>query len=112
MLSIEVCESARFDGRFFTAVITTDIFYRPICPARAPKPENVTYYASAELAQQSDFRPCKRCFPQLAPNLPLPRKIKQITQAYYENNYSLQKCVKQLDISYRQIQHFFIQYHH
>ncbi|MBA6327092.1 DNA-3-methyladenine glycosylase 2 family protein [Colwellia sp. MB02u-6] len=115
MLSIEVCESARlsrdvrFDGRFFTAVITTGIFCRPICPARAPKPENVTYYASAELAQQSGFRPCKRCFPQLAPNLPLPRKIKQITQAYYENDYSLQKCTKQLDISDRQIRRLFIQ---
>jgi AraC family transcriptional regulator of adaptative response / DNA-3-methyladenine glycosylase II len=117
MLSVEVCESARlsrdarFDGQFFTAVITTGIFCRPICPARAPKPENVTYYASAELAQQSGFRPCKRCFPQLAPNLPLPRKIKQITQAYYENNYSLQKCAKQLDISDRQIRRLFIQYY-
>ena len=98
MLNVAVCEKARlsrdarFDGKFFTAVFTTGIFCRPVCPARAPKPENVTYYESAELAQQSGFRPCKRCFPQLAPSLPLPRKIKQISQAYYENNYSLQKC--------------------
>ncbi len=117
MLSIEVCESARlsrdarFDGRFFTAVLTTGIFCRPICPARPPKPENVTYYENAELAQQSGFRPCKRCFPQLAPNLPLPRKIKQITQAYYENSYSLQKCAKQLAISERQIRRLFVQYY-
>ncbi|ASP48479.1 DNA-3-methyladenine glycosylase 2 family protein [Cognaticolwellia beringensis] len=117
MFSIEVCENARlsrdarFDGKFFTAVITTGIFCRPICPARPPKPENVTYYESAELAQQSGFRPCKRCFPQLAPNLPLPRKIKQITQTYYENNYSLQKCAEQLDISERQIRRLFLQYY-
>ena len=117
MLSIEVCESARlsrdarFDGRFFTAVLTTGIFCRPICPARPPKPENVTYYENAELAQQSGFRPCKRCFPQLAPNLPLPRNIKQITQAYYENSYSLQKCAKQLAISERQIRRLFVQYY-
>ena len=117
MLSVEVCENARlsrdarFDGKFFTAVLTTGIFCRPVCPARPPKPENVKYYESAELAQQSGFRPCKRCFPQLAPNLPLPRKIKQITQAYYENNYSLQSCSQQLEISERQIRRLFMQYY-
>ena len=117
MLNIEVCENARlsrdarFDGKFFTAVITTGIFCGPVCPARPPKPENVTYYESAELAQQSGFRPCKRCFPQLAPNLPLPKKIKQITHAYYENNYSLQACAKQLAISERQIRRTFVQYY-
>jgi len=26
----------RFDGRFFTGVLTTGIFCRPICPARTP----------------------------------------------------------------------------
>ena len=117
MFSVEVCENARlsrdarFDGKFFTAVITTGIFCRPICPARPPKPENVTYYESAELAQKSGFRPCKRCFPQLAPNLPLPRKINQITQAYYENGFSLQKCAEQLEISDRQIRRLFVQYY-
>ncbi len=117
MLTSKVCEKARlsrdarFDGKFFTAVLTTGIFCRPICPARAPKPENVTYYESAELAQQSGFRPCKRCFPQLAPSLPLPRKIKQISQAYYENNYSLHKCAQQLDINERQIHRIFTQYY-
>lgn len=117
MLSVEVCENARlsrdarFDGKFFTAVITTGVFCRPICPARPPKPENVTYYENAELAQKSGFRPCKRCFPQLAPNLPLPRKIKQITQAYYENNYSLKKCAEQLETSERQIRRLFMQYY-
>lgn len=117
MLSVEVCENARlsrdarFDGRFFTAVITTGIFCRPVCPARPPKPENVKYYESAELAQQSGFRPCKRCFPQLAPNVPLPKRIRQISQAYYQNQYSLQKCAAQLDISERQIRRLFMQYY-
>src|SRR5687767_3538788 len=31
---------ARFDGRFFVAVRTTGIYCRPLCGARAPKPEN------------------------------------------------------------------------
>ena len=30
---------ARFDGRFFTAVKTTGIYCRPVCPARTPRSE-------------------------------------------------------------------------
>ena len=37
----------RFDGRVFVGVRTTRIYCRPICPARTPKRENVTYYFSA-----------------------------------------------------------------
>ena len=35
---------ARFDGRLFTGVKTTGIYCRPICPARTPLSENVTFY--------------------------------------------------------------------
>ena len=38
---------ARFDGRLFVGVKTTGIYCRPICPARTPKFENVSFYASA-----------------------------------------------------------------
>ena len=31
---------ARFDGQFFTAVRTTKVFCRPVCPALTPKREN------------------------------------------------------------------------
>ena len=34
----------RFDGRFFTAVATTGIYCRPICPVRAPKRENMRFF--------------------------------------------------------------------
>jgi AraC family transcriptional regulator of adaptative response / DNA-3-methyladenine glycosylase II len=60
---------ARFDGRFFTAVRTTGIYCRPICPARTPKPENITFYPSAAAAQAAGFRPCLRCRPELSPEL-------------------------------------------
>ncbi|HET8800911.1 MAG TPA: Ada metal-binding domain-containing protein, partial [Marinobacter sp.] len=36
---------ARFDGRFYTAVLTTGIFCRPICPAVTPKRGNVRFYS-------------------------------------------------------------------
>ncbi len=60
---------ARFDGRFFTGVRTTGIYCRPICPARTPKSENVTFYPTAAAAQEAGFRPCLRCRPETAPDL-------------------------------------------
>jgi len=60
---------ARFDGRFFTGVKTTGIYCRPICPARTPRPENVTFYPTTAAAQEAGFRPCLRCRPETAPDL-------------------------------------------
>src|SRR5947209_1242038 len=42
---------ARFDGRFFTAVKTTGIYCRPICPAPTPRSKNVLFYPTAAAAQ-------------------------------------------------------------
>ena len=61
---------ARFDGRFFTAVLTTGIYCRPVCPARPPKPRNVRYYPTAASAEEAGFRPCLRCCPEAAPGSP------------------------------------------
>ena len=61
---------ARFDGRFYTAVLTTGIFCRPICPAVTPKRGNVRFYSSAEAAMANGFRPCLRCRPEAAPGSP------------------------------------------
>jgi AraC family transcriptional regulator of adaptative response / DNA-3-methyladenine glycosylase II len=60
---------ARFDGRLFTAVLTTGIYCRPICPARCPKLENVVFYPTAAAAQEAGFRPCLRCRPESSPDL-------------------------------------------
>jgi AraC family transcriptional regulator, regulatory protein of adaptative response / DNA-3-methyladenine glycosylase II len=59
----------RFDGRFFTGVKTTGIYCRPICPARTPRKENITFFPSAAAAQEAGFRPCLRCRPETAPDL-------------------------------------------
>ena len=60
---------ARFDGRFFTAVRTTGIYCRPICPARCPKLANVVFFPSAAAAQAAGFRPCLRCRPECSPEI-------------------------------------------
>jgi AraC family transcriptional regulator, regulatory protein of adaptative response / DNA-3-methyladenine glycosylase II len=60
---------ARFDGRLFVGVKTTGIYCRPICPARTPKFENVSFHASAAAAQEAGYRPCLRCRPEISPEL-------------------------------------------
>lgn len=73
-LDTRTCEQARlsrdprFDGLFFTAVTSTGIYCRPVCPAPAPKPRNVTYYVTAAAAEAAGFRPCLRCRPELSPD--------------------------------------------
>jgi len=59
---------ARFDGQFFTAVKTTGIFCRSICPAPAPKESNVEYFTTSISAADHGYRPCLRCRPDAAPD--------------------------------------------
>ncbi len=69
----KVCEKARlsrdarFDGLFFTAVRSTGIYCRPVCPAPTPRARNVRYYPTAAAAAAAGYRPCLRCRPELAP---------------------------------------------
>ncbi|UTA46516.1 helix-turn-helix domain-containing protein [Simiduia sp. 21SJ11W-1] len=62
-----LARDARFDGLFYTAVLSTGIYCRPICPARAPREDNVRYFPSAAACAQAGFRPCLRCRPDAAP---------------------------------------------
>ncbi|MGH3623967.1 MAG: AlkA N-terminal domain-containing protein [Sciscionella sp.] len=61
---------ARFDGWFFTAVLTTGIYCRPSCPVVPPKVANMRFYPTAAAAQQAGFRACKRCRPDTSPGSP------------------------------------------
>lgn len=71
------CEQARltrdprFDGLFFTAVRSTGIYCRPICPAPTAHARNVEYFANAAAATAAGYRPCLRCRPEAAPGTPL-----------------------------------------
>jgi AraC family transcriptional regulator, regulatory protein of adaptative response / DNA-3-methyladenine glycosylase II len=58
---------SRFDGRFFTAVRTTGIYCRPICPARTPLERNVEFFPHAAAAEAAGYRSCRRCRPEAAP---------------------------------------------
>ncbi|OUM44410.1 Ada metal-binding domain-containing protein [Arthrobacter sedimenti] len=60
----------RFDGQFVTAVSSTGIYCRPSCPARTPKPANVTFYRTSAAAHEAGYRACKRCLPEAVPGDP------------------------------------------
>jgi AraC family transcriptional regulator of adaptative response / DNA-3-methyladenine glycosylase II len=61
---------ARFDGRFFTAVRSTGVYCRPVCPARTPRRENCVFLPCAAAAQEAGYRPCLRCRPEASPGTP------------------------------------------
>lgn len=68
----DTCDQARrsrdprFDGLFFTAVHSTRIYCRPVCPA--PYAKRVSYFATAAAAEAAGYRPCLRCRPELSPS--------------------------------------------
>ena len=73
----EICYRAakardpRFDGLFFTAVRTTGIFCRPVCPVRTPLRGNVEFFPNAAAARAAGYRPCLRCRPEVSPDSPV-----------------------------------------
>lgn len=58
-----LAKDASYEGLFITAVKTTGIFCRPVCPARKPKIENVEFFSSPAAALERGYRPCKVCRP-------------------------------------------------
>lgn len=61
---IALAKDRRFDGAFVTGVHSTGIYCRPSCPARPPKRENVSFYATPADAEAAGLRPCLRCRPE------------------------------------------------
>ncbi len=67
-----LARDAAFDGVAYVGVTSTDIFCRLTCPARKPKRANTVFFATAEAAIASGFRPCRRCRPLAEPDAESP----------------------------------------
>src|SRR5215467_6073977 len=72
-----VTRDPSFEGIFFVGVRTTGIFCRPTCTAKKPARENVDFFARANQALESGYRPCLRCHP-LDPNGHPPKLIERL----------------------------------
>ncbi len=53
----------RYDGVFYVAVKTTNVFCRPVCRVKPALPENVEFFATAQEALYQGYRACKMCRP-------------------------------------------------
>jgi AraC family transcriptional regulator of adaptative response / DNA-3-methyladenine glycosylase II len=108
---------SRYDGRFFTAVKTTGIYCRPICPARLPKRDNVIFYPSAAVAQVEGFRPCLRCRPETAPDTPawggtsssVGRALRLIEEGALDSG-SVEQMAARLGLGERQVRRLFLKH--
>ncbi|MDJ0702581.1 MAG: DNA-3-methyladenine glycosylase 2 family protein [Leptolyngbyaceae cyanobacterium MO_188.B28] len=108
---------SRFDGRFFTGVLSTGIYCRPVCPAPLPKPENCQFFSSAAAAHAAGFRPCLRCRPEVAPELSFPlasastvsRALSLIAAGGLDEN-SVSDLAAQVGVSDRHLRRLFTQH--
>lgn len=108
---------ARFDGKFFIAVLTTRIYCRSICPARTCKESNVRYYPTAAAAQEAGFRPCLRCRPECSPGTPawvgtqntVSRALRLISETGLEER-GIEALAEHLGIGSRHLRRLFLQH--
>lgn len=99
---------ARFDGLFFTAVKTTGIYCRSVCPARTPKESSCQFFDTAAAAERAGFRPCLRCRPELAPGRPdfaagLAQAILRRLEAGALDHGSVETLARGIGLSSRQL---------
>ncbi len=120
MLDFDICNKARlerdasFDGKFFTAVKTTKIYCRPVCPVRQPLTKNISFYETAPAAEQAGYRPCLRCRPETVPFCPawngtkttVERALKMIEQGALDNG-SVENLADRLGIGPRHLSRLF-----
>lgn len=105
----------RFDGLFYTAVKTTGIYCRPICPARPPKESNVIYLFSPAQCEAQGFRPCLRCRPELSPGqhpnqLGIAQAYHKVEQGFLEHA-SLTDLAKSMGMSSRHLSRLFVEHY-
>jgi AraC family transcriptional regulator, regulatory protein of adaptative response / DNA-3-methyladenine glycosylase II len=109
-----IARDARFDGRFFIAVLSTGIYCRPICPSPHARRENVRYFLSAAEAVAAGFRACLRCRPEAAPGTPrwkgtastVSRALRLIEEGTLQEQ-SLAELARRLGVSARQLHRLF-----
>ncbi len=107
---------ARFDGKFFIAVLTSKVYCRSICPAPTAKEKNVRYYPSSAAAAAAGFRPCLRCRPECSPGTPAwlgtPSTVSRALRLIAESGLSdgVDGLAQHLGIGSRHLRRLFLQH--
>ena len=113
-----IARDVRFDGRFFTGVLTTRIYCRPICPVKPAKSENVVFFATAAAAERAGFRPCLRCRPEAAPGTPawhgaaasVWRALRLIERGFLDDGRSVEDLADTLGMTSRHLRRLFLRH--
>lgn len=90
------------DGSFFYGVQSTGVFCRPSCPSRRPKREGVVFFDTAQQAQATGFRPCKRCQPDLEAHQPeaeMAVRMQALLQQDFADKRQALRSIKELGLS-------------
>jgi AraC family transcriptional regulator of adaptative response/methylated-DNA-[protein]-cysteine methyltransferase len=108
----------RFDGWFYTGVLTTRVYCRPTCPVRPAMSRNVVFFATAAAAEQAGFRPCLRCRPEAAPGTPawrgaaatVSRAMRLIERGYLDDGKTVEDLADALGMTARHLRRLFGRY--
>jgi AraC family transcriptional regulator of adaptative response / DNA-3-methyladenine glycosylase II len=108
----------RFDGWFFTGVLTTRIYCRPTCPVKPAQSRNVVFFPTAAAAERAGFRPCLRCRPETAPGTPawrgaaatVARALRLIERGFLDDGRSVEDLADALGMTARHLRRLFLRY--
>ena len=110
-----VARDARFDGWFFSGVLTTRIYCRPVCPVKPAKSRNVVFFPTAAAAERAGFRPCLRCRPEAAPGTPawrgaaatVSRALRLIERGFLDDGKRVEDLADTLGMTDRHLRRLF-----
>jgi AraC family transcriptional regulator of adaptative response / DNA-3-methyladenine glycosylase II len=113
-----VARDARYDGRFFSGVLTTRIYCRPTCPVKPAKSRNVVFFPTAAAAERAGFRPCLRCRPEAAPGTPawrgagatVSRALRLIERGFLDDGKSVEALAEALGMTPRHLRRLFVRH--
>ena len=113
-----IARDPRFDGRFFTGVLTTRIYCRPVCPVKPARSRNVVFFPTAAAAERAGFRPCLRCRPEAAPGTPawrgaaatVARALRLIERGFLDDGQSVEDLADTLGMTPRHLRRLFEQH--
>jgi AraC family transcriptional regulator, regulatory protein of adaptative response / methylated-DNA-[protein]-cysteine methyltransferase len=113
-----IARDSRFDGRFFTGVLTTRVYCRPICPVKPAKSRNVVFFPTAAAAERAGFRPCLRCRPETVPGTPawsgaaatISRALRLIDRRFLDEGRTVEDLADTLGMTARHLRRLFMRY--
>src|SRR6059036_164812 len=113
-----MARDARFDGRFFTGILTTRIYCRPTCPVKPARSCNVVFFPTAAAAERAGFRPCLRCRPETAPGTPawhgaaatVSRALRLIDRGFLDDGRRVEDLAERLGMTARHLRRLFLRY--